>query len=236
VEQIVHSLLVTLAAVPPLAVYLIAAGWLGAESAGIGLPIEIMLLFVGSLASQGKVSAIGAILATSLGCLLFAALAYAIGRRAGTVAITRVGRFVGLNQVRADHIELWLRHRGALGVFIARETPMVRTYSSYIMGAAEIGVPAFLLGTFLGALIYNGVFIVLGNLLGADYERPLHALDQFGLGGVALVAVAVALLLLLHHFWGRLTLRRIAAHFHRHHATHHLATPAELASDLYRGP
>src|SRR5215467_12559583 len=95
VEQIVHSLLITLAAVPPLLVYLIAAGWLGAESAGVGVPIEIMLLFVGSLAGQGKISLVVAILCTTIGCLLFATLAYAIGRRAGTVAIARVGRLVG---------------------------------------------------------------------------------------------------------------------------------------------
>ena len=231
-EQVVHTVLLALASVPAVAVYAICAGWLGLESAGIGVPIEIMLLFEGSLVAQQKVNLVIAILCTTLGCLLFAAVAYAIGRRAGTVAVARVGRFVGLNQVRADHIELWLRHRGAVGVFIARVTPMVRTYSSYIMGAAEIALPTFLIGTFLGALLYNGVFIVLGMLLGRDYERPLSFLDQFGVGGIAAVVGGIALVLALHHFWGRLTLRGIARHFHRHHAKHHAeATAAQLAHD-----
>lgn len=232
VEQIVHAVLLALAAVPAVAVYAICAGWLGLESAGIGVPIEIMLLFEGSLVAQQKVNLLIAIICTSLGCLLFAALAYFIGRRVGTVAIARVGRFVGLNQVRADHIELWLRNKGARGVFIARVTPMVRTYSSYIMGAAEIGLLTFLIGTFLGALLYNGIFIVLGMLLGKDYERPLHALDQFGVGGIAAVVGGIVLVVLLHHFWGRLILRSIARHFHRHHARHHAeATAVELAHD-----
>ena len=236
VEQVVQSVLLTLGAVPAAAVYAICAGWLGLESAGIGVPIEIMLLFEGSLAAQQKVNLVIAILCTTLGCLLFAAVAYTIGRRAGTVAIARVGRFVGLNQVRADHIELWLRHRGALGVFVARVTPMVRTYSSYIMGAAEIGIPTFLIGTFLGALLYNGVFIILGMVLGRNYEKPLQYLDQFGVKGIAAVAGGIILLLLLHHFWGRLTLRRIARHFHRHHAKHHAeVTAAQLQHDPGRG-
>ena len=235
-EQIVHSVLLALAAVPAVAVYAICAGWLGLESAGVGVPIEIMLLFEGSLVAQQKVNLVLAILCTTLGCLLFAALAYTIGRRAGTVAVARVGRFVGLNQMRADHIELWLRHKGALGVFVARVTPMVRTYSSYIMGAAEIGIPTFLLGTFLGALLYNGIFIVLGMLLGRDYEEPLHYLDQFGIGGIAAVAGGIVLVVLLHHFWGRLTLRSIARHFHHHHARHHAeVTAGELAADPGQG-
>ncbi|HEX6799593.1 MAG TPA: DedA family protein [Ktedonobacterales bacterium] len=235
-EQVVHTVLLALASVPAVAVYAICAGWLGLESAGIGVPIEIMLLFEGSLVAQQKVNLVIAILCTTLGCLLFAAVAYVIGRRAGTVAIARVGRFVGLNQMRADHIELWLRHRGALGVFIARVTPMVRTYSSYIMGAAEIALPTFVIGTFLGALLYNGVFIVLGMLLGRDYERPLQYLDQFGIGGIAAVVGGIVLVVVLHHFWGRLTLRSIARHFHRHHARHQTeVTAGELAHDPGQG-
>ncbi|MFI5271832.1 MAG: DedA family protein [Ktedonobacterales bacterium] len=233
-EHVVQSALLLMSGVPAVLVYIIAATWLGMESAGIGLPIEIMLLFEGSLAAQHKVNVVAAIVITSLGCLLFASLAFVIGRRVGTVAIARVGRFVGLNQARAEHIELWLRHRGARGVFIARETPMVRTYSSYIMGAAEISLPTFLIGTLLGALLYNGVFIALGDLLGKDYVKPLNYMDQFGVGGIAIVAGGIVALMVLHHFWGRLTLRAIARHFRLHHARRHaaaqVATPADHAN------
>jgi membrane protein DedA with SNARE-associated domain len=239
VEQSVQAVLLALAAVPAIAIYAICAAWLGIESAGVGVPIEIILLFEGSLVAQQKVNLVLAIVCCSLGCLLFASIAYIIGRRAGAVAVARVGRYVGLNQTRAEHIELWLRHRGALGVFIARVTPMVRTYSSYIMGAAEIAIPSFVLGTFVGSLLYNGVFITLGMVLGRDYAKPLHYLDDLGFTGVAIAALAVLLLLVLHHFWGRLTLRSIARHFHRHHAQHRPETaPASAvrpASDPAQG-
>lgn len=218
VEHLVSNLITLLGSVPVPLIYLLAAVWLGLESAGIGVPIEPMLLFVGSLAAQGTVNPILAVVATGLGCLAFATLAYGIGRREGTAAIARVGRFVGLNQTRADHIELWLRRRGALGVFIARETPLVRTYGSFIMGAADVPLPTFMLGTFAGALLYCGIFITLGDLLGANYRAPLHYLDQFGVRGVAIAAAVVLVAVILHHFWGRLTWRRLAAHFRRHHA------------------
>lgn len=213
--------------VPVPLIYLIAAVWLGLESAGIGVPIEPMLLFVGSLATHANVvNPWVATASTALGCVAFATGAYFVGKRVGTRAITRVGRFIGLNQQRADHIELWLRHRGAVGVFIARETPMVRTFGSYIMGAADVPLPKFLLGTLAGSLLYCGAIIGIGAALG--YERPLRALDAIGWKGIAVVAAVIVVYAILHHFWGRLTLRRIQLHYARHHR----ASPAPTATEV----
>lgn len=217
VEQIVSQTFAIMGSVSPPLIYLIVAVWVGVESAGIGLPIEPMMLFAGSLATQGKINVALAVLCVSLGCLFFAAIAYIIGRREGTGAIARVGRYVGLNQMRADHIELWLRHRGALGVVIARVTPIVRTFGSFIMGAADISTPVFALGTLAGSLVYCGGWIVAGYLLGANYQAPLTFLQQRFSGRALLVVAALAVVLaVLHHYWGRFGLHRIARHFRRH--------------------
>jgi membrane protein DedA with SNARE-associated domain len=229
VEHIANSIITFMSQVPPPLVYLIAGVWLGLESAGIGLPIEPMLLFLGSLAAQGAQTGINpvlATLATGVGCLVFSSIAYWIGKRAGTAAISRAGRYVGLTRARADHIELWLRHRGFFGVFIVRETPMLRTYGSFVMGAADVPLPTFLLGTFAGALVYCGAFIALGAELGENYRAPLRYLDQFGEPGIVALLAVVVVLLVLHHFWGRLSLRRLARHFHLHH--HSLHAPATV--------
>jgi membrane-associated protein len=220
--QLFNNLVSVMQSVPAVLIYLIAAVWLGLESAGIGVPIEPMLLFIGSLAAHGGtansaplVNPVLAVVATALGCLVFATVAYTIGKRVGTAAITHVGHYVGLNQQRADHVELWLRHRGAVGVFIARETPMVRTFGSYIMGAADIPFPVFALGTALGSLLYCGIFVTLGAVLG--YERPLQALDAIGWRGVAIVVAVVVVYAVLHRLWSRFSLHRIAEHFRLHH-------------------
>nr|MBF6592450.1 DedA family protein [Ktedonobacterales bacterium] len=215
-------------AVPLPLLYVIVAVWVGVESAGVGVPIEPMMLFVGSLAARGQVNVALAIIATATGCLAFAGLAYVIGRRTGTTAVTRAGRFIGLNQTRADHIELWLRNRGAAGVLIARVTPMVRTFGSYIMGAADIAPITFALGTLAGSLVYCGLWIILGNLLGDNYAAPLRYLDRVGAPGIAAVAGVILLYIVLHHLFGRFTLHRIALHFRRHHAA--LAATTATAS------
>ena len=219
-EQLVTNLLALLGQVPPPLVYLIGAVWVGFESAGIGLPIEPMMLFVGSLAAQGHVNLALSILLLAVGCLFFASLAYLIGARGGTAAITRVGRFVGLTQIRADHIELWLRQRGAVAVFIARLTPIVRTFGSFIMGAADVPPHIFVLGTFAGALVYCGAWTILGDVLGARYEVVLGAFDRYKFFGVFAVVLIIAAVTTAHHFAGRFTLHRIAAYFHTHAGKH----------------
>jgi membrane protein DedA with SNARE-associated domain len=222
VEQFIQHVLQVMGEAPGWAVYGIIAVWVGLESSGIGVPIEPLMLFAGSLSVQAHtgVNLILAVVAASVGCLLFSTAAYIIGDRLGTQAIARVGRYVGLTQKRADHIELWLRHRGALGVFIARETPMVRTYGSFMMGAAEIGLPTFLLGTAVGSALYCGIVTAIGAALGENYAQAIGFFQQFGTIGVVVVIVALLVVLIIHHFWGRLTLHRIARHFHRHHGLH----------------
>jgi membrane protein DedA with SNARE-associated domain len=49
--NLVDHLIQILGSVPAFLVYVIAAVWMGLESAGIGVPIEPMMLFVGSLAA-----------------------------------------------------------------------------------------------------------------------------------------------------------------------------------------
>lgn len=228
-EQFIQHVLQVMGTVPPVVVYGIIAVWVGLESSGIGVPIEPLMLFAGSLTAQAQASVnlILTIVAATLGCLIFSAAAYLIGDRLGTQAITRVGRYVGLTQMRADHIELWLRHRGLLGVFIARETPMVRTYGSFIMGAAKLGLPTFLLGTAVGSLLYCGVVTIVGAALGKNYTQAIEFFAHFGTVGAVVVVVVLVAVLVIHHFWGRLTLHRIALHFRRHHAQHKLAQAHE---------
>lgn len=218
-EQLFTNLITLMSSVPLPLVFLIVAVWVGIESAGIGVPIEPMMLFAGSLAAQSHSPLLEAavfIVCAALGCLVFASVAYEVGKRVGTRAITRVGRIIGLNQTRADHIELWLRHRGGIGVFIARETPMVRTFGSYIMGAADIPPATFALSTFGGSVLYCGIWIVLGTILGADYAQALGYLGRIGTPGILVALAIVLMVVVLHHFAGRLGFRRIKLHYLRH--------------------
>lgn len=227
-EQIATELIKVSNGLPVALIYVVASLWIGLECAGIGLPVEPIMLFLGSLAAtanHGKVSAWLAIFVTSLVCILFGFISYTIGRRFGTKFVSRFGRYIGLKPARANHIELWLRRHGAIGVTAIRAMPLARTWCSIISGIADVATPSFIIGTFIGSAIYCAIWIVLGIILGANYQVALGYFDRFGLTGIAIAAGVVVAVIVLHWLLGRLAYFHLARHFH----LHHLAQPAEPA-------
>lgn len=196
---------------PGFMVYGIAALWVGAENLGIPLPLELMLLFSGSLIALGQLN-VGLVLCTvMLAGVAFSALAYLIGRQAGASGVLRIGRYIGLSQQRIDHIDAWLRERGAVGVVFARIVPGIRLFGSYVMGVAGIPPRTFAVGVAIGTVVYFSIWVVIGAVLGPGYRVPLRYLDRLGLYGFALIVVSIAAIFVVHHLWGRLNLRRLAA-------------------------
>jgi membrane protein DedA with SNARE-associated domain len=230
VEELATRLIGVLAGVPALWIYLIAAAYVGVECIGIGVPVEPVMLFVGSLATQGHISLALAILATGVGCVALGAVSYLLGRDYGTQAIARFGRFVGLTPRRAAHLELWLRRHSILGVLGLRLTPMVRSFASFVSGVADVPGAQFALGTFVGSAVYSGVWLALGDALGANYRAPLHYLDEIGPWGIVAIVVVAAGIYALHFVAGHLALRGLAAHFRRHLKAHPL--PLKMAKLL----
>ncbi|HEV2235254.1 MAG TPA: DedA family protein [Ktedonobacterales bacterium] len=231
-EQLATQVIGALATVPVALIYVIAAIWVGIESDGIGVPVEPVMLFVGSLAAAGHISLPIAVLATGVGCVLLGTISFMLGRRFGPEVVKRVGRFVGLTPARADHLELWLRHRGLLGIILLRMTPLLRSFSSFICGTAEIAPVNFIIGTFVGSAVYSGIWIVLGNVLGDNYKAPLHFLDQLGPKGLLIPLGIIVVLFVAHRLAGRFAFLRMALHFHRHHPGGHASGPPLTAGAL----
>lgn len=217
-EHLANQLIAYMSTVPEVVIYLIAAGWMVLEGVGIGVPIEPMMLFVGSLAALHHANLPVGIAAMSVGCLVGTTVAYGIGRTLGTRVVTKFGRFVGLTPARVEHIDLWLRHRGALGVFLLRLAPMVRTLCPFVEGEAGIQPHIFLIGTLAGAAVYNTIWAVLGFILGHNYRVALRYADDLGPWGIVLVVVLIVAVMVLHRVGTMLWWRRLEAHFHLHHA------------------
>jgi membrane-associated protein len=225
-DQVFSQLVQFVSTVPPsdiYVVYLLAGVWMAIESLGIGVPIEPVLLLLGALASQGKLNpvlgvslALGAV---TLGTLVGATIAYGIGRVAGR-GIVRVGQHIGLTPTRVDHMEVWLRRRGALGIFLARFVPVLRGLAPYVIGALREPVAPFAIGTAAGALGYAAIWVVLGLILGDNYQAALSFFDQFGALGLAIVVGIIALAVVLHFLYVQHIWRRLSAHFHRHAHQH----------------
>src|ERR1700687_1790016 len=107
---------------------------MAAESAGIPISSEIVVPLGGALASQGKLSFVGVVIAASAGNLLGSLVAYLLVKRYGETLILGPGRRVGLT---AGHLRLAdpvFLAGGLPAVFIGRLLPVIRTYISFPAG------------------------------------------------------------------------------------------------------
>lgn len=174
--------------------------WLAAESCGVPLPNELVLLLAGSIAAQrgdplGLVEL--AVIAT-LGSLVGATAAYQIGVRGGRALILRLGRYVGLNASRLDMVEQWFARSGPIAIGVARITPFVRTVSSFPAGILRMPPRAFYLATVTGSLIWCAVLVSVGYLLGAHYMIAVNLIEEYTLPAILALAILVAAYIWLH--------------------------------------
>src|SRR4030088_343430 len=190
-----HQLIQIISAGGLLAIFLTMA----AESAGIPISSEIVVPLGGALASQGKLSFVGVVIAASAGNLLGSLVAYLLVKRYGEALILGPGRRVGLT---AGHLRLanrFFERWGLPAVFVGRLLPVIRTYISFPAGLSRITVVPFTLATVLGAIPWNLALAYAGFKLGQNYERVANALGPFTIP----IAIIVLLAIVVAYYYGR---------------------------------
>lgn len=183
------SVVNAVAGLPPGLLYLVIVVWLIAESAGVPIPNEAILLFAGFLVGSGRLDLLGAWAASIVGTVAGATLAWWIARTFGPAGVRRVGRYVMLTEGRMAAARGFFRRRGATTVFLARLTPIVRTVVSYPAGLAAMPYRPFATATVIGCAIWNLVILLLGRAAGEHWR------DLFERFHTPVLLIAAALIL-----------------------------------------
>lgn len=185
-----------LAAIPPLAIYLVVFAVVGVESLGIPVPGEIVLIAAALLASQGHAAAWWVAIAGSAGAIIGDSLGYAIGRRHGDRLFQFLGRrfphHAGPDQLGAarrvfDRFGVW-------AVFFGRFVALLRIFAGPLAGSLHMRYRSFLLANAAGGISWAGGVTALIYLVGV-VAKPW--IDRFSyaalavavLGGLAMVAI-----------------------------------------------
>jgi membrane protein DedA with SNARE-associated domain len=166
----------------------------------IPVPSEVILPLAGFAAGRGEFSLLSAIVWTTVGSVVGAAVLYGVGR---VVPEHRVRRTLArIPLVDADDIrraEAWFDRRGRWAVFLGRMVPGIRALVSLPAGARRMSWWQFGVLTALGSLIWNTVFVCGGYVLGARWHLVEPYLD--GMQVVVLIAIlALVGLLVLRRY------------------------------------
>ncbi len=163
--------------------------WLAAESVGVPLPDEAVLLTVGFLAHEGTIQLAPAMACAAAGAVIGASVSYTVGLRLGRPVVARIAARVGIKGERLESAEGWMRRRGGVGVFITRVLPIARNVASYAAGIAAIPPKVFYPAMVSGSVIWCVTVLAVGDTVGSHYRSILRVGSRSVLVAVALVVV-----------------------------------------------
>ncbi len=187
---------------------LVGAGLLVAiESIFPPIPSEVILPLAGFTASQGSFTVVGAVVATTIGSVVGAVGLYYLGQVLGVDRLRRFAERVPLmDGDDVDTAMAWFHRHGKTAVLTGRFVPVVRSLVSIPAGIDRMPLPLFILLTTLGSGLWNGLFVVLGFVLGENWTVVEQFMGTYSRAIVVIVAVVLAALVIV-----RIRRRRRAA-------------------------
>ncbi len=179
-------------------------GLMTVESFGIPpIPSEVILPFAGFLVVLGVFTYAGALTAATIGCLLGAFSAYAVGRWGRDWLVERAPRWLRIEPRHLARMDAWFAHWGEGTVAAARLAPIVRAYISYPAGTARMDPVRFGVYTLVGGLPYSAGLLYAGLVLRSHWNALVPYFNILDLVAVAGIALTVALIVVHWHREGR---------------------------------
>ena len=180
--------------------YLGVAMWVAIESVIIPIPSELVLPFAGFLVGEGTSiepltgrpwSLVLVTIAGTIGSVIGALVAYAIGYFGGRPLIVRWGRFLRITPDDLDRTDAFFVRHGTKAAFFGRLIPVVRSLVSFAAGIARMPLLPFVVFTTLGSAPFVFVLVFAGTQLGANWESIGDVLKRFEYVILGLLALAI---------------------------------------------
>ncbi|NRF94849.1 DedA family protein [Paenibacillus frigoriresistens] len=143
---------------------------------GIPLPIEIILLGAGYIALKANLHIGGIIGFAWLGACAGMTLNYLLGQSIGLKRISKVTKWIKLSETK---LEKWAEHfkkHGAILLLVGYYVAGLRHAAPFIAGATRMRFAKFLSISYIGALAWILVIVLLGQKLGKAWH---HIYAQF---------------------------------------------------------
>ncbi|WP_110927269.1 DedA family protein [Bacillus massiliglaciei] len=147
--------------------YFAIYGLLALGIIGLPVPDEVMMTFVGYLASISVLNLEGAIMVSFLGSVTGMFVSYFIGKKLGRPFIRKHSRWFHLSPARLERMERWFNKFGPWTILIAFFIPGIRHFASYFSGMSGMAKRKYLIFTCAGAISWCVIFNMVGYFLGA---------------------------------------------------------------------
>ena len=172
------------------------------------IPSEAVLLFGGFMTTYTNLNVVGMIIFATLGSLVGAIVLYYVGKilnkeRLKKLVSGKVGIILRLKTEDIEKADKWFDEKGNKTVFFCRFIPIVRSLISIPAGMSEMPMPKFLIYTITGSTIWNTVLLVMGSIVGENWENMLSIFDQYS--HITLIVLAIIFVIACVIFYNKKT-------------------------------
>ncbi len=171
------------------------------EYACLPLPSEILLPFIGLLASREAFSLPGIILVSVLAGLFGSTACYFLGYYGGAPIIDWLCSKSSGAKKSFKTLNVILTKYDKPAVFLSRLLPITRTYISLAVGAMKMNFTHFILYSLGGITIWNIILISLGYLLGENTDLIAKILKEYSI--IAFVIIGIIAVIFGYKFFIR---------------------------------
>jgi membrane protein DedA with SNARE-associated domain len=177
------------------------------------IPSEIILTFGGFMTKMpnSSLTIVGVIIASTLGSLLGAIALYYIGKilnkeRLKKIVSGKIGKILFLKPKDIEKADKWFDEKGNKTVFFCRFVPVIRSLISIPAGMSEMKMSKFLIYTIAGSVIWNTVLVVLGSIVGENWESVAAVFDTYSKITVIVLGILFIILVSIFYYKKRKTI------------------------------
>jgi membrane protein DedA with SNARE-associated domain len=174
------------------------------------IPSPIIMTFAGSIAQAQSYTPINLLILALVGAVgktLASIIVYVISDKAEDIVVGRFGKFLGVTTKEIEQIGNAFNggKRDTILLTLARAIPIMPTAPvSIVCGIIKLNIKAYILGTFLGTIVRNIFYLILGYLGVSSASAVLGGLDSME-KVVQLVLAVIGFVLMLLLYWRRRT-------------------------------
>jgi membrane protein DedA with SNARE-associated domain len=165
------------------------------------IPSEIVLPFAGFLTTTSDLTVLGVLATSTSGSVLGAIILYGIGALIDIDRIERIvsrwGHIIRVNKEDIRKADRWFDKYGYWTVLFCRMVPLVRSLISIPAGMSKMNFTLFLFFTLIGTVIWNVILILLGVLLGENWEEIVGYMDVYATVTYGLIGFAIVFFIVL---------------------------------------
>lgn len=171
------------------------------DATGIPFPGRLLIITAGALAADGP-DTTRVVLLAAAGAVLGDHILYLLGRLGGDRVLSAYCRWTMGSSRCVEKARAYFRRFGGATIVIGRFMTGVRLFAATLAGSGGIRYVTFLAADTIGALLWAGIFVVLGHILGTQAGRALKPYANVVLViGIGLALVPPALI--AYRLWRR---------------------------------